>query len=252
MLAFVFALLCGGVGLAGEIVTDANVATALDISDSVGADDLELEIEGIAEAIRSPEFLAAIQSGRHGRIGFAMFAWHHSQFPEVVPWRLIASEEDAAAVAREIENRLHVNIDLEARRDAPHYIGRLTDLSRAIDHATELLETAPFSSERSIANIVGNGTDNVGEGAQAARDRSVAAGAIINGVVIGNDPLLLAYYRRQVIGGPGAFAISTIEAATIAEAMRRKFIHDIALAMPNRGHDTTTVDDQAAPTSARR
>lgn len=243
MLALASALLCGRAGLGGDIATDANIVTGLDISDSVTVEGMRLEIEGIAAAIRSPEFLAAIQSGRHGRIGFAVFAWHHGQFPEVVPWVLIASEDDAATVARKLEGRLQVNVELEARRDVPHYIGRLTDLSRAIDHATALLEIAPYASERSIANIIGNGADNVGEDAQAARDRALDAGAIVNGVVIGNDPLVLAYYRRQVIGGPGAFAISTVETATIAEAMRRKFLYDIALAMP---------PSDAAATSARR
>jgi hypothetical protein len=242
MLALVFTLLCGRVGLAGDIAADANIVTGLDISDSVTRDDIRLEIEGIAVAIRSPDILAAIQSGRHGRIGFAVFAWHHNQFPDVVPWTLIASEEDAAAVARAIEARLQVNVELEARRDVPHYVGRLTDLSRAIGHATALLEAAPFIGERSVVNIIGNGTDNVGEHAQAARDRSAESGATINGVVIGSDPLVLAYYRRHVIGGPGAFVLSTNDAATIAEAMRRKFLYDIALATPARDAGTASAE----------
>src|SRR5262249_38309739 len=154
--------------------------------------------------IRSPDVLAAIQSGRHRCIGFAVFAWHHNKFPEVVRWTLIASEADALRVASELESRLQVNVEVEARKDEPYYAGRLTDLSQAIDHATETLETAPFASERSVVNIIGNGEDNVGDDAQVARDRSIESGIIVNGVVLGSDESVVAYYRRQVIGGPGA------------------------------------------------
>jgi hypothetical protein len=237
MLALGAALLCGRAGLANDIQTDANILTGLDISYSVDADDMRLEIEGLARAIRSPEVLAAIQSGRNGRIGFAVFAWHHDHFPVVVPWTLIASEEDALTVARAIEARLRVDIEAEARiatlqGSTSYYIGRLTDLSEALDHAMEMLQAAPFAATRTIVNVIGNGEDNVGEDAAFARDRIVEAGAIVNGVVLGDEPSVLDYYRQQVIGGAGAFVMSTGEADTLVEAMTRKFRFDIALAVP--------------------
>jgi hypothetical protein len=40
----------------------------------------------------------------------------------------------------------------------------LTDLSRAIENGGALLKAAPFPSDRSVLNLVGNGEDNVGEG----------------------------------------------------------------------------------------
>jgi hypothetical protein len=228
--ALVVMPLLGGSSFADEIATDANIVTALDISDSIGLDALRLEIEGMARAIRSPEVLAAIQSGRYGRIGFAVFAWHHNQFPEVVAWTLIASEEDALAVSRTIEARLRVDVEREARNAAAFYIGRLTNLSQAIDHAANLLGAAPFRTGRSVVNIVGNGRDNVGEDAWPARDRLVGSGAIANGLVIGDDPSMLDYYREHVIGGPGAFVMSAADASALADALRNKFIYDIALA----------------------
>ena len=45
LLALGSALLCGNVGLANEIVTDANIVTGLDISYSIEPDDMRLEIE---------------------------------------------------------------------------------------------------------------------------------------------------------------------------------------------------------------
>ncbi|MGH6831145.1 MAG: DUF1194 domain-containing protein, partial [Methylocella sp.] len=150
-------------GLADQIVTDANIVTGLDVSYSIDADDMRLEIEGLARAIRSPDVLRAIQAGQHRRVGFAVFAWHHDQFPMLVSWTVIGSEADAMAVSKEIASRLKVDVELEAREQATYFIGRLTDLSQAIDHATELLRAAPFVGRRLVVNIIGNGEDNVGE-----------------------------------------------------------------------------------------
>ena len=196
MLALGCALLCADAALANDLATDANIVTGLDISDSIAPADLRLEILGMARAIRAPDVLAAVRGGRHGQIGFAVFAWHHGEFPVVVPWTLIASAADAHAVARAIEARLLVDVDTEARANEKFYAGRLTNLSRAIDHAAAMLLAAPYAADRAIVNIIGNGTDNVGEAPAGARERLVAAGGTVNGVVLGDDPLMLDYYRR--------------------------------------------------------
>jgi hypothetical protein len=223
-------LLGGDAGMTQEITTDANIVTALDISYSIAPDEVRLELEGMARAIRSPEVLAAIQGGRHGRIGFAVFAWHHDRFPLVVPWTIIASEADALAVASEIEARLEVDLETEAWANQTFFIGRLTNLSQAIDHAAELLVTAPFAADRGVVNIIGNGKDNVGEEPGAARERVVGKGVTVNGVVLGGDRAVLDYYRDQVIGGPGAFVIAAREAAMLVEVLTRKFLYDIVVA----------------------
>ena len=191
---------------------------------------MQLEIEGMARAIRSPEVLAASQDGRYGRIGFAVFAWHHNQFPIVLPWAVIASKADALAVAREIEAHLRVNVETEDRANEAFYIGRLTNLSQAIDHAAEMISTAPYAADRAIVNIIGNGEDNVGEEAGVAGERVIAIGGTVNGVVLGHDPLMLDYYRQEVIGGRGAFVISTGDATTFVEVLTRKFLYDIVVA----------------------
>lgn len=227
ILALAVAVLAGTPVSADETTTDVNIVTGLDISNSIGPDSLTLELAGMAEAIRDPRVLKAIQAGEHRRIGFAVFAWHHRQFPLVVPWMVIGSAEDARIAADLIEARRQVNVELEVRRQAAWYIGRLTDLSAAIDHSNEMLLAAPFGSERSTINIVGNGEDNVGEDAGGARDRFVGGGGTINGVVLGADPAMVDYYRQQVIGGRAAFVISADDSASIADALVRKFIGDV-------------------------
>ncbi|HEY1385668.1 MAG TPA: DUF1194 domain-containing protein [Dongiaceae bacterium] len=212
---------------AGELVTDINIVTALDISDSVDSQAAAIEIDGMAEAIRSPRVMAAVQSGRHRRIGFAIFAWRDGAYPELVSWTIIASVEDARAVSRRLRSDFHAFA--AADPPAPPLSPHMTDLSGAIDHAAILLLTAPFTARRSVINVIGNGWDNVGEGPLHARDRFVATGGTINGVVLGFDPVLMDYYRGNVVGGPGAFVLSVEQPSQMADVLARKFLNDIAL-----------------------
>ena len=90
-------------------------------------------------------------------------------------------------------------------------------------------------------NIVGNGADNMGEPAAPARDRLLATGATVNGVVLGGDPDVADYYRRNVAGGAGSFVIATTAADTLIEVMHRKLLLDLVagartFAEPCRAH----------------
>src|SRR5919198_6449751 len=82
--------------------TDANIITGLDVSSSINAQETMLQIDGMAQAIKAPEILAAIQHGHYGRIGFAVFVWADGDYPELVSWRLISSPQDAEAASAEI------------------------------------------------------------------------------------------------------------------------------------------------------
>jgi hypothetical protein len=224
------AILDVGARASDDILTDANIVTALDISESMDVEDMRIAIEGMARAIRAPEILQAIKNGRHGRIGFAVFAWHHGIYPELVSWTLIASAKEAASVSRQIEARLKIDVNAEALNQPEFdYIGRLTDLSEAIDHAATLLRTAPYATDRLIVNVIGNGEDNMGEDPWRARDHVIALGGTINGVILGGNPSVLDYYRRQVIGGSGAFLLFADDGDTIAELLARKFQYDIVM-----------------------
>ncbi|MGH6894260.1 MAG: DUF1194 domain-containing protein [Dongiaceae bacterium] len=212
---------------ADESATDANIVTALDISESVDPRATAIEIQGMAQAIRAPEIIQAIQGGRHGRIGFAVFAWRDGAYPELVSWTIIATVEDALAASDRLETGFKSFADSEQGIETPY--PHLTDLSGAIDHAAILLLTAPYVADRSVVNVIGNGWDNVGEGPQRARDRVIAKGGTVNGVVLGPDPVLMGYYRGSVVGGPGAFLLSADSAGAIAEVLVRKFLYDVAL-----------------------
>jgi Protein of unknown function (DUF1194) len=233
--------LCLALALTGAVgATDATtptrpgvdfaIVTAIDGSDSVSGAEMRLQLTGLAEAMRNPDVLAAIHGGGTGRAGFAMFVWHERQF-EVVPWTLIATEADAETVARTIEARLAVHLDEEARKGPGMFIGRLTDLSAALDHARALLAAAPFDARRTVVNVLANGSDNMGEAAAPARDRLLAVGATINGVALGGDPELPAYFRTEVAGGADSFVMQAPAAHDLADMLRRKFLRDLVAAI---------------------
>ena len=231
--------LAGHAGAAGAeitapVATDANIVTAIDASDSVTGAEMRLQLAGLAAAHAQPGGARRHPRRRTGRIGFAMFAWHDRQY-EVVPWTLVASARDAEAVARMIDARLTVALDDEARRGTPFFIGRLTDLSAAIDHARDLLVAAPFPGGRAVVNVIGNGPDNMGEASLAARDRLLAAGATVNGVVLGAEPEVLAYFRAEVVGGRAAFVMPGVSTGALTDLMRMKFLRDLIAAAPAPG-----------------
>ncbi len=224
-----FFALCGALSCVpavanDELSTDANIITGLDVSSSINAQETMLQIDGMAQAIRSPAILAAIQHGQHRRIGFAVFVWADGDYPELVSWRTIGSQEDAEATSQEITARLDSLLKSSARS-----VGTLTNLSGAMEHASEMLSQAPFRAKRALVNIIGNGEDNVGEDPQRARAALLASGATINGVVVGGDPAVLNYYRSQVIGGRTAFVLPADNAETLVQVFAMKFVSEIAL-----------------------
>lgn len=211
--------------------TDANLVTALDVSDSIMRHEEWIEFDGIARAVVHPAFLHAVLAGRHRRIGFAVYTWSsRGKRQVIVPWTVIGSADDAERVARLLRSvpridRSHYGDDHNPRLRPPP--GSLTDISAAIRFGSAMIESAPKGAERAVINVCGNGVDNVGEGPERARDRALASGVTINGVVVGDKPEVGAYYRSRVVGGAGSFVLEVKEPAGFADAMVTKFLMDL-------------------------
>ena len=229
-----FLLLLAGPALADEktIATDANIVTALDVSDSVMRHDEWLQFQGLAKAITHPTFLRAVASGRHRRVGVAVFAWSSADaFALIVPWKAIGSGADAMQVAALLESYSRrgrwgwPGTDNGSNAD-PTAPDRRTDVSAAIDFAAALAHQRPFAGQ-AVINIAANGIDNVGAGPATARDRAVATGMIVNGLVIGARNGVVDHFRASVQGGPGSFVDEVVEPADLVEAMLAKLLRDL-------------------------
>jgi Protein of unknown function (DUF1194) len=214
---------------------DANLITALDLSDSIMRHEEWVQFDGVAYALEHKAFLAALAAGHHGRIGFSVFAWssdggHHL----IVPWTSIASQRDAAKVAdllRAARERYRFG---DRMRECGRTQGRRTDISAAIGFATRLVWTAPFAAQRTMINICGNGEDNVGQHPDDARDQALARGLVINGLVVSEKAHIVDYYRQHVQGGPGSFVLAVDEPREVAAAMLQKFLRDLIAAREPR------------------
>jgi hypothetical protein len=235
--AFLLAWPASTVAADEQIHTDANLVTALDVSDSIMRHEEWLEVEGLAKAVVSAAVLDAIAGGRHGRIGFAVHTWSSAgRFEIIVPWTLIKSVEDAEKVAIILRGfaidrsswRRHRE-DSDGSGKAP---GLRTDISGTIGFAAALALAAPHVSQRAVVNVCANGTDNVADDPRAARDRAMAAGIVINGLVIGGKRGLTSYFREQVQGGAGSFVLEVAQPAALADAMVDKLLRDLIAGRP--------------------
>jgi len=205
---------------------DVLLALGADASGSISDDREHVQRMGYANALRSPEFLAAVATGRLGRIAAMYFEWsnHNRQiearrtgWPGFTPiWTVISGAGSAEALAAAIPN---------TPRMTPGY----TSISGAIDYAARLMAESGITAARRVIDISSDGRNNDGRDATAARDAAVAAGITVNGLVmLDSDPGLEAYYRTDVIGGPLAFVVPVAAEADFAQAVLRKLITEVA------------------------
>ncbi|WP_306007231.1 DUF1194 domain-containing protein [Aquicoccus porphyridii] len=224
MRALIALLLCLALPLRAEEV-DVKLLLAVDVSRSMQFHELEIQRRGYAEALQSPEVIAAITGGMIGTIALSYVEWAGAgSHRVVVPWTRIASAEDAARVAEII----HANFETTLRQ---------TSISSVLDFSISHLENSDCKGLRRVIDVSGDGPNNDGPPVTAARDRALARGIIINGLpLMTRDamsdrwgiPDLDAYYRNCVIAGPGAFVIPVLDWQEFAHAVRRKLVLEIA------------------------
>lgn len=105
-----------------------------------------------------------------------------------------------------------------------------TDISATLDFAIDMTLAAPYASGRRVINVCANGRDNVADGPGAARDRALADGIVINGLVLNPKKGVTAYFREHVQGGAGSFVIEVFRPEMVAAAMIEKLLRDLIAA----------------------
>jgi hypothetical protein len=99
----------------------------------------------------------------------------------------------------------------------------LTAIGAALAAATALLARTPSEAARQIIDVAGDGKNNDGPDPIPIRNRLAEAGVTINGLcVLHEEADLLDSYKREVVAGPGHFALVCPNYAAFAAAMREK------------------------------
>jgi hypothetical protein len=219
---------------------DLELVIAVDVSGSMDAGEFALQREGYVAAIRHPEFIDAVRSGRYGRVALTYVEWSGVDHQSVVvPWRVLDDAVSANAFA-------------EALAAQPPVIDRGTSISAALLFATALFEENSFDGLRQVIDISGDGPNNYGPPVTTAREVAVGRGVVINGlpILIRPSPLFPAmdrYYTDCVIGGAGSFVLPVTATGEFAEAIRRKLV--IGVAAVGRGEGVDIIQASAAPST---
>jgi len=212
---------------------DLLLVLSSDVSRSIDAQKFKLQRDGYAAAIVNPRVIQAIRSGALGKIAVSFVEWSGVGNQKIViDWTIIRDEATAKDFSAQV---------IEAQRA----FAERTSISGGIDFAMAQLARAPFQATRRTIDVSGDGTNNSGRDVTDARDEALAKGVTINGLVILSErPMswnadhtnppggLDAYYRNNVIGGPGAFVMIAENFSSFGQAILNKLIAEIAAIDP--------------------
>jgi Ca-activated chloride channel homolog len=186
---------------------------AVDGSASVTYNEFELIAGGMAVALRDP----AVAAGLIGTSVLSLLLWSGAGQQDVITgWTRISNEGDLRAFSDDVENM-------------PRTVtAGTTAIGEALLASLTLLARVPAVPKRNIVNVIGDGRSNDGVAPAPIRDRMVAADITINGLcILHEEPDLLSSYVAEVIGGPGAFAVTCRAYDDFTEAMRQKLTREI-------------------------
>jgi hypothetical protein len=204
---------------------DVELVFAVDGSGSIDENEFRYQREGYAAAITHPRVVSAVTSGPHGKVAMAFVEWGgEGSIHTIVDWAVISNEASAKAFAAQL---------LAAPRKAIGY----NSISGAIIHATAMIEGNSYKGERKVIDVSGDGPQIGGPPLEPARIAAVRLGITINGLVVafrggaiggGGGVPLAQHYKRDVIGGRGAFVIIADDKNRFAAAILAKLVREIA------------------------
>lgn len=190
---------------------------ALDVSASVDEREYLLQRDGLAAALVAPEVEAAFLSSPVP-VALAAYEWsgRYNQ-ATVLEWRLIHARDDLFEAARTVAGATRSETEFP------------TAMGYALGHAATLFARAP-DCDRRVIDVSGDGENNEGFPPRLAYRHFPLANVGVNALAIGgSEPVqaLLAYFRAEVIRGPGAFAEVAYDYDDYAQAIRRKLEREV-------------------------
>ncbi|MBV6624508.1 MAG: DUF1194 domain-containing protein [Rivularia sp. (in: Bacteria)] len=227
--------ICANANAASLTPVDIELSLLVDVSGSINASEFNLQKQGYVNVFSNASlFNNFISKGKEGKIAVNYIYWSNStRQQEVVGWTLIDSVQASQNFANAID-----------AADRP--FGGSTFPGSAINFAVPLFNSNQFDGERQVIDVSGDGSGNISNTTNA-RDNALSNGIdAINGIVIGGNSSVKAFYENNLIGGvngdgnPG-FVVEADTFADFGSAIDKKIKAEIILNPP-----TTSIPEPAS------
>ena len=196
---------------------------AVDTSTSVDEREFELQRRGLADAFAHPELVSIIEGMGSAGIAVTLVEWAGTdRQATIVDWSLLTDRSSSLNFSQRL-------------RAAPRALKGMTDIGSVLHYAMRSIEANGYEGQRIVIDVSGDGSSSTDE-TWRARDLAVSRGITINGLVIFNDEYdlgslaevdLIQHYSNQVIGGNGAFLMTTKGFEDFRRAILAKLIREI-------------------------
>ena len=186
---------------------------AVDISGSVNANEFRIQMEGLAAALEDGAVMDALVAGQ-SEVALMQWSGFNRQMV-AVNWTTTRTPEDVALLAEQIRTSPRIWPDFS------------TAIGEAMALSLDYFEIVP-ECKRRVMDISGDGPNNEGREPRALWPALEAANVTVNALVIEESvPNLTAYFRANVITGPGAFAVTANTFDEYPEQIRRKLYREL-------------------------
>ena len=212
-----------------EPTVDIEIVLAVDASGSVDRHELKLQLDGISAAFRDRDILAVIGKGALQKVLVSVVIWSDAAYKKVTTdWFLIDTPQSAELFAKRVET-------FAIRHGALTPVGTGgTGLGSGLAFALAMIENNNVVARRRIVDVSGDGRETVPWIKNAitlpqARLIAKSQKVTVNGLAIETDvPDLTAYYRNNVLVGPGSFAMSAVNFRDYARAIKKKLLRELS------------------------
>lgn len=187
---------------------------AIDISGSIDAGEYRLQMQGLADALESPDIAEILVADE---VSLAVVHWSGIERQKLtLPWRAMTSAADVARFA-------------SIARTLPRaFDSSDTAVGYALNFAINQFAAVP-DCRRKVIDISGDGPENAGFNVNRSRTRAMESGIIINAIAIeaaGQSFPLTGFFRNSVITKDG-FVMTARGVDDYPRAIRAKLLREL-------------------------
>lgn len=186
---------------------------AVDVSGSVDQNQYRIQMEGLGAALADGAISEALVVAQ---AKVMLLQWTGASRQRVsIPWTQITDFARADALAERVAGTQRVWRNFS------------TAIGEAVGFSLSQFDAVP-ECERRVIDVSGDGFSNEGVPPEDMKPDAIRHGVTINGLAIeASEAELTAYYRRNLIVGPGSFALTAADFDDYPARIREKLLREI-------------------------